>query len=429
MHALMRRLWPICRSLTGPGVRQTLDILRERVPEMVIHEVPTGTPCFDWTVPEEWTIRDAYLQGPDGERVVDFRQNNLHVVGYSSPVDRELDLEELQPHLFSIPNQPDAIPYVTSYYQETWGFCLAHRVRDGLRPGRYRVRIDSDRRAGSLTYGEAFLPGDSAREILLSTYVCHPSMANNELSGPVVVAALAEWLRGRSRRYGYRLVFVPETLGAICFISRNLEPLKSRVKAGYVVTCCGDERAWSFVPSPDGSTLSDRAARHVLQRLAPEYREYSFVTRGSDERQYCSPGVDLPIASIMRSKYGTYPEYHTSRDDLTFVTARGLQTTLEVYEEVLRTIEDDCVPKTLTICEPQLSKRGLYPTLSRTGSNVDGAAMMNLLAYANGVRTLLEIATIIEQPVTALRQVVALLVRHDLMSVRPSDASDRDVRA
>jgi aminopeptidase-like protein len=420
MHALARRLWPLCRSITGDGVRQTLAILKESLPELTLHEIPTGAKCFDWTVPKEWVIRSAYIVGPDGRRVVDFADNNLHVVNYSSPIDREVSLDELQPHLHSLPGQPDAIPYVTSYYKETWGFCLTHAARERLAPGRYRARIDSELKSGALTYGELRLPGRSKHEVLLSTYVCHPSMANNELSGPVVSAHLAQWLRERDRRYSYRVIFVPETIGAICYLSRHLEEMKASIIAGYVITCVGDERAWSLMPSRRGDTLSDKVARHTLKHLAPQYTEYSFLERGSDERQYCSPGVDLPIASIMRSKYVTYPEYHTSLDDLKFVTARGLSEALEAYQKAIEVIEGNCVPSYRVLCEPKMSDRGLRPTLGMRGSADGGKTMMNLLAYADGSSTLLDIAEIIGAPAWELRTLVDMLVGLDLLSMDES---------
>lgn len=418
MYALMRRLWPICRSITGDGVRQTLAILAERLPELVVNELPTGTKCFDWSIPKEWSIRDAYVLSPDGRKVIDFSASNLHVVNYSAPVDKRVTLDELQAHLHSLPEQPDAIPYVTSYYKETWGFCLQHRVRQQLRPGLYQVRIDSELKNGSLTYGEIRLPGASDREILISTYICHPSMANNELSGPCVTAQLATWLRERDRRYSYRIVFVPETIGAICYVSTHLHELRAKTIAGYVVTCVGDERAWSFMPSRHGNTLSDRAARHVLKHLAPDYREYSFLERGSDERQYCSPGVDLPVSSIMRSRYATYPEYHTSLDNLEFVSARGLAGALAAYQRTLEVIEADCTPMYRVLCEPKMSDRGLRPTLGKRGSADSGRAMMNLLAYADGSRTLLEIAEVIGTPAWELRQLADMLTDKDLLRLQ-----------
>lgn len=422
MHALLARLFPICRSLTGEGVRETLRILQEYLPDLKQVEVPSGTRCFDWQVPDEWNIREARLTGPGGEIIADFRDSNLHVVGYSEPVDVELDLEELQAHLHSTPRHPDAVPYITSYYARNWGFCIPHRQREGLRPGRYRATIRSSLQPGHLTYGELVLPGHSAEEVLLSTYICHPSMANNELSGPVVATWLARHLATLpDRRYTYRILFVPETIGSIVYLSRHLEHLQRHVVAGFVLSCVGDDRTYSYLPSRQGDTLADRVAQHVLDHHHPGYQRYSFLQRGSDERQYCWPGVDLPVCSVMRSKYGSYPEYHTSLDDLSLVTESGLQGAFEALQKCLHCLEHNAVYQATTLGEPQMGRRNLYPNVSVTKTHAPARMLVNILAYCDGRHDLVGIANLLGKPFAQIHKAVETLKQHDLLRPVTSD--------
>lgn len=414
MHRLATELFPICRSITGTGVRETLKILRKHVP-LTMHEVPTGTRVLDWTVPREWNIRDAYVLDERGERIIDFRKSNLHVVAYSTPVDKTVSLSELQQHLFSLEDQPDAIPYITSFYEDYWGFCLPHRQRQQLREGQYRVVVDSELSNGSLTYGELLIPGASPREIFLSTYICHPSMANNELSGPVVATFLGKWLAESPRRYSYRIIFIPETIGSITYLSRHLDTLKANVVAGFNLTCIGDDRAFSYLPSRSGATLADRVALRVLTRSHPDFIRYSFLDRGSDERQYCSPGVDLPVVSIMRSKYREFPEYHTSLDDLAFVTPSGLAGGYAAVRDCLDFLERNRVYRATCLGEPQLGPRGLYPRFGTKESHDQVKDILDTLAYADGTRDLVALSEVTGVPASRLAPILDRLVSEGLL--------------
>lgn len=418
MHAWACDLFPIMRSLSGPGVRQTLEYFRDLLPGMEIHSVDSGTQCFDWTVPDEWTFRAAWIEDEAGKRVIDAANHTLHVVNYSEPVDCWLTLDELQPHLYSAPETPDWIPYVTSYYRRHWGFCLTHNQRQALKPGRYRVVIDTDLQPGAINYGELVLPGRETAEILISTYVCHPSMANNELSGPVLAAALGRWLAGRDRRFTYRILFLVETMGAVAYLSRHWQHMKAHTRAGFVLSCVGDERGYSFLPSRRGDTLADRAARRALRDVAGEdWQSYSFLQRGSDERQYCSPLIDLPVALMMRSKFGEYPEYHTSGDDLSLITPKGLAESFGLYTHALDLLEKNKKLRATVPCEPQLGKRGLYPTISTRDSYLQAQTMVDVLAYADGSLDIIGLADVLGQKASTVLSICDTLLEHGLLEV------------
>lgn len=389
------RLWPICRSLTGGGVRETLDILSEIVP-MERYRVPSGTQVFDWTVPKEWNIREAYIITPDGERIADLQENNLHIMSYSIPVDQEMTFDELRPHLRTLPSMPKAIPYVTSYYRETWGFCLSHEQLESLpKKGKYKVYIDSTLEDGHLDYGEAVLPGTTGREVLFSTYVCHPSMANNELSGPLVQAFIYQQLaQMKDRKYTYRFVFAPETIGIIAYLDRIGDQLKKNLDAGYVITCVGDRGALTYKRSKRPDSLADRVAEHVLKYSGKEYRMIDFAVGGSDERQYCSPGFNLPVGSLMRTPYQRYKEYHTSFDNKDLISFAHLRDTIETYVDFVKVLElNDNYRNAVQHCEPQLGKRGLYPDSVDPDANRESLHnLLHLLSFADGETSLIDIA-------------------------------------
>ena len=415
MYDLAARLFPICRSITGNGFRESLNILKKIVPEINVYEVPTGSKVFDWTVPNEWNCTGGGIYTLKGEKVIDYVDSNLHILGYSTPVDMIISREELLEHIYTQPEQPDWIPYVTSYYKERWGFCMSEKQKLTLKDEQYHVIIKSTLEPGSLTYGDLLIPGDSEEEILFSTYLCHPSMANNELSGPVVQTELIKYIKQLpKRRYSYRFVFCPETIGSITYCSRNLEVLQKNVKAGFVLSCVGDNRTYSIVESMYANTLADRVLSNVLKFHYPDYKRYSFLKRGSDERQYCSVGVELPVVGFCRSKYGEYPEYHTSADDMNLISPEGLQGAYDVMVKVINALEHNTIYKIVCKCEPQLGKRGLYPTISQKGSYDAVMAIKNFIAYADGKNDLIRISEIINVSVDELISIKKKLVDNQL---------------
>jgi len=417
MYTLIGELYPICRSITGRGFRTSLASLKHYIP-LEIHEVPSGTKVFDWTVPNEWNISDAFVKNEEGEKIIDFARSNLHVLNYSIPINRKMSLEELEPHLFSLPDQPDVIPYRTSYYKENWGFCLSHNTLAALKDGIYEVVIDSSLSPGSLTYGEYFLAGEIEDEILISTHCCHPSLCNDNLSGMAVSTFLAKELTGMKRRYSYRFLFIPGAIGSITWLARN-EDKVHRIKHGLVVACVGDPGPMTYKKSRRGNAEIDIAVEHVLKHSAKNYRITEFSPYGYDERQYCSPGFDLAVGSLTRSPHGTFPEYHTSADNLGFVIAEALEDSLAKYRLVIETLE--CNKRYINLnpkCEPQLGKRGLYTSVGgQKQSPENELAILWTLNLSDGSHSLLDIAERASLPILTISNAVLHLERHGLLRI------------
>lgn len=406
IYDLCGKLFPICRSITGAGVRETLRIINESIEDtgsqLTVHEVPSGSKAFDWTIPNEWVIRQAYIEDENNNKIVDFRNNNLHVVGYSTPVDKWVDLDELLEHVYTQPDQPDVIPYVTSYYSERYGFCMSENQKCSLQPGRYHMYIDSELIKGSLTYADLLIKGDQKDEILITSYTCHPSMANNECSGPALLAELIRFVSSmEKRRYSYRFVLEPESIGAITYISEHLDQLKENVFAAFNLSCVGDNNAYSVIETPDADTISDRVIQNALIGR-PNTKTYSFLYRGSDERQYNAPGVDIPMVSFCRSKYGTFPQYHTSDDNMSFVSPEGFLGSYEVMTNIIIALENNYKYRSTVLCEPQLSKRGLSNAISKKGIYGNELNYRHFLAFSNGKNDLIDIANKINIPAAEL---------------------------
>lgn len=391
LHALVSRLFPICRSITGNGVRETLAILSEHI-DIKVREVPSGTPAFDWTAPQEWTVRNAYIRTASGRVVVDFAQSNLHLVSYSEPIARRMPLSELRVHLHTLPDQPDLIPYRTSYYSRDWGFCMRHRDYLSLEEGDYDILVDTTLADGSLTYGEVFLPGTTEREVLLTAHICHPSLANDNCSGLAVLTLLARMLAGRRNRYGYRFLFAPGTIGALCWLASNEDGL-ARIDHGLVVSCIGDGGGPVYKRSRRGDATIDRVLESV-RCAGRKVKMLDFSPYGYDERQFCSPGFNLPVGLLQRSAFGTFPEYHTSADNLDFVRPEHLASSFRMMTDIIDVLENDWVPLNLSPKgEPQLGRRGLYSATGghKTTSDITMAYLW-VLNLADGSYSLLDIA-------------------------------------
>jgi aminopeptidase-like protein len=392
IYQLISALYPICRSITGDGVRKTLNFVQQHI-SLALHEVKTGTPVFDWNVPKEWNIRDAYIKNSRGEKIIDFQKLNLHVLNYSLPINQKIQLEELKKHLISIPDKPDWVPYRTSYYKETWGFCLSHNQLLQMQDDEYEVYIDSTLEDGSLTYGEYFIPGETDEEVLISCHTCHPSLANDNLAGIALTTFLAQYLSQLKLKYSYRFIFIPGTIGSITWLARN-ETNVDKIKHGLVVTCIGDPGKSHYKKSRRGNAEIDKAAIHILQRSGQDFVIQEFSPYGYDERQYCSPGFNLPVGCFMRSPHGTYPQYHTSADNLELVQPEYLADSLTKFLAVLNIIENNKKylnqnPK----CEPMLGKRGLYSAIGgQTDTKKRELAMLWVLNMSDGENSLLDIA-------------------------------------
>ena len=416
-------LFPICRSLTGNGVRKTLKIIKKNFPLLKIKKIKSSTKVFDWSIPSEWNISDAYVLDKNGLKIIDFRVNNLHLVGYSEPINKTFTKNELFKNIHYLQNQPEAIPYITSYYKKRWGFCISHNqfkkfqkkysVKDN-----FKVVIQSSfKKNGYLNYGELVLPGKSKQEILISTYICHPSMANNELSGPMVSMGLIDYFKTKKLSKTLRFIFIPETIGSIAYLSKNLDYLKNNVIGGYNLSCIGDDRQHSCMFSKYHNSPSDIAMIEAYKKLKiNNYKIYSFLKRGSDERQYNSPGIDLPITSIFRTKYGEYPEYHTSLDNFNLVTLKGVTGGFNVAKKSIEVILENIYPKFKVLCEPQMGKRGLYPLLSTKTKSKLIISYMDFLQYSDGSNSLKKISNLINVSYEASKKINSTLLKNNLIS-------------
>ena len=416
MLSWMKDLFPYCRSITGEGIRKSLSYFEKINPEFKRIKFKTGKKVFDWTVPKEWNIKDGYIKHESGKKFCKFKENNLNIVGYSKPVNFSIDKNKLIEKIYTLKQQPDSIPYVTSYYNEDWGFCMSEKNKKKLPSGKYSVFIDSELKRGSLDLSHAIVKGKSKKEIFFSSYLCHPSMANNELSGPVVLNKLILFLKERFKKlnYSYRFVLLPETIGSIAYLSKYKNHLKKNVICGYNLTCLGDKGNFSYIKSRNGNTLADSAIESSLKDYK-KHKAYSYLQRASDERQYCSPGIDLPLCSFSRSL--DYKEYHTNKDNLKIISQKRLEESLDVLKNIIIALELGLYPKTKILCEPNMGKRGLYPLISKKNTHNDELKLrMDLISYSDGMRNIFEISNLIKQPLSEIIKEYKSLKDHKIIS-------------
>jgi len=419
MMEWIKILFPLNRSIAGPDNYKTLIYLKNHLPNLNIKYFNSGKKVLDWVVPNEWHIKDAFIKNLNGKRIIDFKKNNLHVVNYSSKIDKIISNKDLQSHLFSIKNFKSAIPYVTSYYKKFWGFCLSENQRKKLKDKKYIIKIDSKFVKGKMHYGECFINSINKKEIFFSTNICHPSMANNELSGPIVLTALMKWINEiPNKKYSYRAIFIPETIGSIAYISKNKTQMKKNIFMGFNLVCVGDNAKFSYLPTKDENTITDKVVEFVFKYYSIKHKKYTFLDRGSDERQYGSIGINLPIASIMRSKYGTYKEYHTSKDNLNFISEKGLSGSLEMYKKIIIVIEKNLKYKTTVLdCEPFFTKYNLYPTQSTKETFSKVKLTKNIIAYADGNYDLIDLSRILKTDFFVLSQNCETLLKKGLLKI------------
>ena len=421
MFKIVKDLFPICRSITGPGIKQSLKYFETKNPKFKRLKFKTGIKVFDWKVPSEWSIKDAYIQDlKTKKKYAKFKINNLHVLNFSRSINKVVSKKLLFKHIYTLKNQPKLIPYVTSYYKKNWGFCLSEVEKKKLKNKYYKVFINSKFSNGTLDLTHAHFKGENSKEIFFSSYLCHPSMANNELSGPAVLSKLADYITNKKKlRFSYRFVILPETIGSICYLSRYKKILKKNVICGFNISCVGDEKNYSIISSKSGNTLADIALLDKIKGKK-KFKNYSFLSRGSDERQYCSPGIDLPVCGFSRSKYGEYKEYHTNKDDLKLISKKGLEGSFQILKKIVDSFEHDfnwhCFPKSNFNCEPNLGRRGLYPNISQKKNYNMTNLRMDLIAYSDGEKNLIQISHIIRQPISKIISELKLLVKNKILT-------------